>query len=295
MDESGRAAWLNEALTEVLVAFAESSTLVGRLIYKGARILDQRLSRTERASLDIDANLTADFVTQFPTREQQRAELEQEIAQSIAWRIRKHDPIRYRLEQVRVVLHPAHAHPLGFDAFKVFIRLHDYRQPNVLGIPTIEIDIVAPESLRAASVAPLMVGENTVQAYTLTRIAGEKLRALLQSLPDYCSKMKRPGTAVRAKDVYDLARIVDAHPISDTAFWRSVGEEFVEACRSRFVDCADETTFEQELAVTQRSYETDSTIPDDRSWETAFRALREITGFLAQHEFLGRRYPLPNA
>jgi hypothetical protein len=86
-----------------------------------------------------------------------------------------------------------------------------------------------------------------------------------------------------------------AHPISDAAFWRNVGEEFVEACRSRFVDCADETSFEGALAVTQRNYETDSTIPDDRPWETALVALRQSSWFLSQHEFLRFRYALPSA
>jgi hypothetical protein len=173
-------AWLNEALTKVFVALAESNTLVGRLINKGARILDQRLKRTERASLDIDANLTTEFVTQFPLRGEQRLELEREISQSIAQRVRQHDPFRYKLEQVRVDLHPAQAHPLGFDAFKVIIRLHDLRRPGIRGFPTIEIDISAPEVLRATSVAPLIVGDRAVH----TRIAGEKLLALLQSLPE---------------------------------------------------------------------------------------------------------------
>lgn len=242
-DENGRAAWLNDALTEVFLGLAESSTLAGRLIYKGARILDRRLNRTERASLDIDANLTAEFVAQFPSRDVQRAELEREISQSIARRVRQHDPVRYALERVRVDLNPPQSHPLGFDAFTVRIRLRDLRSPGVHALPPIEMDIAAPESLSSASVAPMSVGDRTVQAYTLHRIAGEKLRALLQSLPEHRAKMRRPGGAVRAKDMYDLARILDVYPITDTPFWRIVGEEFVEACRSRFVDCADGATF----------------------------------------------------
>jgi predicted nucleotidyltransferase component of viral defense system len=294
MDETGRAAWLNDALTEVFLALSESSTLAGRLIYKGARILDRRLNRAERASLDIDANLTAEFVAQFPSRNAQRDELARDISQSIARRVRQHDPVRYELANVRIDLKPPKAHPLGFDAFTVRIRLRDLRLPGVHALPPIEMDIAAPEALSAGSVAPLIVGDQTVQAYTLPRIAAEKLRAFLQSLPEYRAKLARSGDAVRAKDLYDLARILDAHPISDSDFWREVGGEFVAACRSRWVDCAGTETFEQRLAITQRSYETDSTIPVDRPWPEAEGALRTISAFLLDNHFLGLRFPLPS-
>jgi hypothetical protein len=294
MDESTRTAWLTHAIDEVFVAFAESSSLAGRLIYKGARILDRRLNRAERASLDIDANLTAAFVAQFPSREAQRDELQREIARCVDRRLRRSDPMQYELESVRVDLQPPRAHPLGFDALSVRIRLADLRLVGVLGLPTITIDIAAPENLRPTSVSPLAVGDRTVLAYALPRIAAEKLRAFIQSLPEYCSKLRRPGGAVRAKDLCDLARILDDKPITDTAFWNLVGEEFVTACQSRHVDCAGPEAFEQQLPVTQRTYESDRTLPSDRPWPVALHALRAITSDLHRAGFLGFTHPLPH-
>lgn len=76
-----------------------------------------------------------------------------------------------------------------------------------------------------------------MHAYTLVRIAGEKLRAFLSSLPAYRAKVKKPGEAVRAKDLYDISRIRRVHGLEQIEFWRRAGEEFHVACRYRYIDC----------------------------------------------------------
>jgi hypothetical protein len=294
MDESGRAAWLDEAITEVFLALAASPALSGALVYKGARILDLRLQRRARASVDIDANLSAAFAQQVPSRDERRRRLEREIRLSLDTHTRRQSTVRHVLEELRIDAQPNQAHPLGFDAYKVRIRFRDARLSGIRGLPSIDIDIAAPEVLGPSAVSTMQVGAHTVQAYTLPRIAGEKLRAFLQSLPEYREKLARPGAAIRVKDLYDLASILETHPISDQHFWEVAGTEFRTACRSRFVDCMDVSSFEQTLALTQRSYETDSTIPGDKSWDTSLTALREIASFLERRKLLGFRHALPD-
>lgn len=58
-------AWKNDALNEVFVAIAASAALREILIFKGARVLNQRL-KFERMSLDLDTNLSADFALEMP-------------------------------------------------------------------------------------------------------------------------------------------------------------------------------------------------------------------------------------
>jgi hypothetical protein len=126
------------------------------------------------------------------------------------------------------------------------------------------------------SFAPLRVGKHEVTAYTLQRLAGEKLRAFLTSLPAYRRKLGRPGESVRAKDIYDLACIAQKRPLTNQAFWSAAGREFRTASASRDVDCAGLTTFEEDLDVTRATYEADTTIPKDISFEAAWAVLRAI-------------------
>src|SRR5438552_753157 len=107
--------------------------------------------------------------------------------------IRRHfeqqDPVRYELTRLLVRTYPPNSHPRGWDAFKVRMNVNDLRK-EVLGLPALEIDVAAPEELSDSSVSAINVGGHRVYAYTLERIAGEKLRAFLSSLPAYRAKMK---------------------------------------------------------------------------------------------------------
>ena len=109
----------------------------------------------------------------------------------------------------------------------------------------------------------------------MERIAGEKLRAFLSSLPEYRDKFNRPGKDVRAKDLYDLALILRHRPVSNEAFWRTAADEFRHACHSRKVDCEGLSTFRQNWRTTRQIYET-SSLPDDVSFVDAETALTEI-------------------
>ena len=229
-----------------------------------------------RKSLDIDTNLDQRFADTHPGRSAQRDYLSREVARALRNHFGQQDPVRFDLLDVRVEPKPREDHPRGWNAFLISVSVRDLAKLGVRGLPVLTVDVAAPEVLQWDSVAPLSVGKHEVTAYTLPRIAGEKLRAILTSLPAYRRKLGRPGEAVRAKDIYDLARIERERPLSDRAFWTAAGQEFRTASASRYVDCAGLMTFEEDLVVTKATYEADTTIPKDIPFEAAWAALSAI-------------------
>lgn len=278
MNEEQRSRWKSEALDFVFEAMARSERLTEWLIYKGARILNRRLGSEERQSLDIDSNLAREFI-EGRTRQQQGETLEKEIRSALVDFFEEQDPVRYEVVSVRAEYNPqiGKQHAKGWDSIQIRISLKDLSQPSTLGFPRLDIDVAAPESLRDGSVDPLPVGDHEVYAYTLPRLAGEKLRAFLSSLPAYRQKVSKPGEAIRAKDIYDLVRIEREYPLTDTEFWREVASEFRLACDSRYIDCYGIETFEEGLERTREAYYQDKTIPSATiTFEEAWCVIRGI-------------------
>ena len=108
---------------------------------------------------------------------------------------------------------------------------------GVRGLPMLEIDVAAPETLGPDAVETITVKGIPARVYALHRIAGEKLRAYLTSLPAYRRKMQGGDREFRVKDLHDIARILRARPVSDAKFWTEASHEFQLACESRLVDC----------------------------------------------------------
>jgi len=276
MDPTAREQWQSEVLDAILESFAASDVLASCLVFKGARVLSKRLRTPKREPLDIDTNLDRRFADAHPGRSAQREYLSREVATALRTHFGQQEPVRFELLDVRVEFNPRQDHPRGWNAFLVSVSVRDLTKSGVRGLPVLRIDVAAPEVLDANSVAPLSIGRREVRAYTLPRFAGEKLRALLTSLPAYRRKLGRPGESVRAKDIYDLACIERERPLSDRTFWNAAGQEFRTASASRYVDCAGLTTFEEDSDVTRATYETDTTIPKDVSFEEAWAVLRAI-------------------
>lgn len=288
--------WKSAVLDTIFEAMASRETLTDLLIYKGARVLNRRLKSLGRQSLDIDSNLAVDAIAGLE-REEIAPLLEREVKNALNGYFEAQNPVRYQLGSVRVRTRPGarRPHPHGWDAFEVTLLVRDLRRSSVLGLPGIRIDVAAPETLLEDSAEPLEVGEYEVMAYSLPRLAGEKLRAFLSSLPEYRLKMKKPGEGVRAKDVYDIGRIAEEHPLSDTMFWQKVGAEFRTACESRFIDCEGLATFEQELAVTRHTYQNDPTIPGrEVPFEEAWTSLAGAVRLFEEWEFIPFRFPVPD-
>jgi hypothetical protein len=284
--------WQSEILDEIFAALAAGKELAECLVFKGARVLSAIL-HGGRQSLDLDSNLLRQFAEKFPDRELQRSFLEQHIRRAVVNRFESQDPVKFELRGIAVKPKSREPHPMGWDGFEVKLNIHDLTRPGVKSLPSIEIDVAAPEELLATSLSELRVGESSALAYSLTRIAGEKMRAFLSSLPAYRIKLKKPGETVRAKDLYDLARIHRAHDFDDTKFWKTAAQEFRLACRSRFIDCSGLDTFMEQWQVTSQTYAQDPTIPKDINVDEARRTLEAVVTFMLDDGVIPFDHPLP--
>ena len=285
--------WKYSALSQVLSALSENIEIKNALIFKGALILNRRLG-TDRMSLDIDSNLDFDFSLQLPERGDQKNFLEKHIPIAINNYFEKQTPVRFEFERMKVDLRPRDEHPKGWNAFLVKISLIDHHLSGIRGLPALSIDIAAPESLTENSVDELTWdGSATIRAYTLERIAGEKCRAFLSTLPSYRAKVKKPGDAIRVKDLYDISRILQYRPISDETFWTLAGEEFRVACESRYIDCQGISSFKECWDSTKKSFENESIIPSGIDFKTVEVSLELILSFWGEINITPFKFPLP--
>jgi hypothetical protein len=245
--------------------------------------------------LDIDSNLSFGFQQAHPHPEEQKRLLENRFATALANFFVRQNPIRYSVEKTTVEPQPPRMdHPFGWNGFVVRVRIRDGQRPDVLGLPTIEIDVAAHEELSPGAVSDLTIHDNlAIRAYTLERIAGEKLRAFLSSLPAYIQKIGRRTDAVRVKDLYDLARIRRARATDDLNFWRSAGVEFRMACKSRFIDCRGIETFMEGSTATEKAFRGDPTLPKDIEFEEAQNTLEEVMALFKQLDIVPIKFPLP--
>lgn len=293
MNKSEADAWKCEVLDEVFEAIASSKELVDALVFKGARVLNIRLGGG-RQSFDIDSNFLPMFVADHSDRNFQREFLERVLTHAVHQYFERQDPVRYQLDRLKVQPPPnkLNRHPMGWDAFEVRLSVNDLSR-RVSSLPALVIDVAAPEVLLDTSVSRLLVGLHEVNAYTLERIAGEKLRAFLSSLPAYRAKVKKPGESVRAKDLYDLTRILRARSISEALFWQRVGHEFRTASKSRYIDCAGLVTFHEAWDITHKSYMA-ATIPKDIAFEEVATALAVIVDFFEREGLTPFSFALPS-
>jgi hypothetical protein len=104
--------------------------------------------------------------------------------------------------------------------------------------------------------------------------------------------VKKPGEAVRAKDLYDLSRIRRVHGLEQVDFWKLAGEEFRIACRSRYIDCQGLTTFQEQFEVTRKTYE-EATIPKDIAFAEAESTLVAVVSFWEAQRIVPFTFPLP--
>ncbi len=286
MNSEQRNIWKNEVLDTIFEALAASPELRDVLIFKGARVLNRRLANGGRQSLDLDTNLSSGFADQIPGREEQARYLERHFKVTLTRYFERQSPVRYSIQGLRVRLKPPREHPRGWNALEVAISLADKANPQVLGMPRITIDVAAPEQLLPTSTAPLRIGEHDVVAYSVERMAGEKLRAFLSSLPTYRKKIPRRDGARRVKDIYDFARICHHHPPDDLEFWRRAGRDFHKACESRFVDCVGIASFGESQAVTRDAYDKDPTIPKDISFDDAWGLLESVVSLFEREQIV---------
>ena len=292
MKEQEADSWKDNVLDEIFAAIAASELLTKALIFKGARVLARYLPEGARQSLDLDSNTTREFIERYPERKALAAVIEQELTAAIRRHFESQSPVTYELSTIRVTPKPPREHPHGWNALEIRLRVVDLRRQSQGGIPSLQLDIAAPEELTDESTTQIVVAGHKVQAYTLERIAGEKLRAFLSSAPAHQAKTDRTGI-LRAKDLYDLARIASKVPITDTKFWRKVGVEFYTACKSRGVDCAGWSTFAAIETLARGLYEKESVLPKNIPFDKAWSALNSIMKRLEKDGVTPFTNPLP--
>jgi len=161
---------------------------------------------------------------------------------------------------------------------------------GVRGLPMLEIDVAAPETLGPDAVQTITVKGIPARVYALHRIAGEKLRAYLTSLPAYRRKMQGGDREFRVKDLHDIARILRARPVSDVKFWTDAGHEFKLACQSRLVDCRGLESFMENWSQVRERYETDKSL-DRVSFDEAEHALKTVVGLIEKQGIFPLEFP----
>ena len=289
MNPESRDQWINEILNEVFLAVIAWEPLRKALIFKGARILNLYLGDS-RQSLDIDSNVAPELVASTPDLGAQANFLEEQIPPALRRHFERQSPVKYRLGRVKVDRQPPKGHLRGWDAFLLRIEVQDNSKAGVLGLPMLEIDVAAPETLGPDAVVTLIVIGIPATVYALHRIAGEKLRAYLTSLPSYRRKMQGGERDYRVKDLHDIARILQARPASDAKFWTEAGHEFKLACQSRLVDCRGLESFMENWSQARERYETDASLRNV-SFEEAEHALKSVVGLLEKQGIFPLEFP----
>jgi hypothetical protein len=279
--------WSNEVLDEIFRAMATSPQLSDTLIYKGAQVLRLRLGEPIRASFDIDASLAAITAT-FSTNPLEQQKFGEAIADIVAHHFSGQDPVRFELREQRLERRrKIGPHPRGWDVFELNLTVHDFLANPASVPPPLRIDLATPEEMSEHSVSKLDVGGYQVNAITLERIVGEKLRAFLSCLPAYRKKLgERKMPPRRVKDLYDLARIVRRCPLGDLAFWSIAGQEFKLACGSRAIDCAGLRTFHDGWNTTRSEYDVSQMIPADVPFDEVQSALKRVVRLLEDRKII---------
>ena len=203
--------WIDGVLPVVFEAIVAAPKLREALIFKGARILNVHLG-TNRQSLDIDSNIAPSLQSAFPDIESQAAFLKQHLPLALRRHFEQQNPVRFSLVDVQVSKKPATGHPRGWTMLEVRVRLQDNRHPKDRSLPAVVMEVAAPELLGPTAVQTITLFGFPAQVYSLERIAGEKLRAYLTSLPAYRKKMGGGLRKFRVKDLHDIARISTSPP-----------------------------------------------------------------------------------
>ena len=290
MNANQKSQWVDELIQQVLAAIAHASELREAIVFKGAWILNSHLL-DNRHSMDIDANTACEWAAANPLLEDQRIFFERTIQRVVSRHFEGQSPVRFRVTSTKVEKKPRREHPRNWTAFWVRIAIHDAMHAEALGMPSVEIDIAAPEELGPEAVETIDLLGAPARVYSLHRVAGEKLRAYLTSLPEYRKKMGGGERLFRVKDLYDLTRILRARPLTDHAFWKKVGAEFQRACQSRLVDCQELSTFTQDWRTAQKIYESDPLLRSI-SLREAEVALTSIARFLEADKIIPVDFPL---
>lgn len=286
--------WSSEFHEQVFSALAASERLAATLIFKGARVLRYLLPDFTRVSYDIDASFAAS-IQPNSAGQAQLEEIRLAALDAIRQSCESQSPVRYVVRSATLRnRRSAGPHPRGWDVYWLTLQVQDLVQdasPN--DGSNYRIDIAAPEKTTSRSFTTIAVGSSLIRASSLERIAGEKLRAFLTSLPAYRRKIGETSRVDRrVKDLYDLVRVARVKPTTDEGFWAVAGGEFCLACESRCVDCAGLPTFFEGWEETRVAFQADKSLPPDVPFHDVERTLQQIIGFFDSSRITPLQFPL---
>jgi hypothetical protein len=290
MNRESREQWINAILNEVFLGVIAWEPLRNALIFKGARILNLHLGES-RQSLDIDSNIAPELVSSTPDLGAQARFLEEQVPLALRRHFERQNPVKFKLGKVNVVRQPPKGHLRGWNAFQLRVEVQDNSMAGVRGLPMLEIDVAAPETLGPDAVQTITVKGIPARVYALHRIAGEKLRAYLTSLPAYRRKMQGGDREFRVKDLHDNARILRARPAQDAKFWTKAGHEFHLACESRLVDCRGLESFMENWSLARERYEADRSLVNV-PFDEAESAVKTVVGLLEKQGIFPLEFPV---
>ena len=291
MNPLNRERWVNEVLREVMTALMHDEALRQALVFKGAWILNLHLGDS-RHSMDIDATAEPGWVQEMGSLDNQEEFLREHLPKAVRRHFERQNPVCFTLEDAKFERNPANHHPRGWDMLKVKLVIRDHRLANARSLPPAELEIAAAESYGADAAEWKDFLGAPARVYALHRIAGEKLRAYLTSLPEYRAKMRGGDREFRVKDLHDLARIVRHRPLTDVTFWTKAMLEFRLACESRYVDCAGPETFKQDWPQARLRYDQDQHLATI-SFLEAEATLDEILGAFSKMGVFPLVFPVP--
>lgn len=278
MNPDDQQSWRDARLDDLLTAFADDDDVRDLLVFRGARILHQHLGTITRRSYDLDSALREHPSADLDDRTTFISELEATLTRAIERYCSRQRPVRLSLSSLRIKPNPRQVTGnIQWQGYRATIALRDRQLSDVLHLPTLQLDIAAPESLTDRSTLEMKLGASSFLAYTLERCCAEKLRALLDSLSkDPIRTATRPA---RIKDLYDLNKVTEQHPTNnDSAFWPVVFAEYKVACDSRGLDPDRLVDIASRQRFARSAWQADTAIPSDRSFAELWQSLERIAG-----------------
>ncbi len=185
--------------------------------------------------------------------------------------------------------------PVGRDRRAAAIRLHDGQCAGVPDLPRPRNRRRRARTAPGHAVGDRPIGDHTVRASTLARIAGKTLRAFLVSLPACRRKAKKPGEATRVKVPDDPTRMRRARPRSDREFRGKGAGDFRLACAPRCRDCDSLDPFRPNRPATEQAFTSDPTRPTDVTFAEVEAPLTAFVGFRLREKIRSWSFPLPPA
>lgn len=281
----------------VLRAFALDEELCGALVLKGA-YATEAITQRQRSTLDID-------LTEGPER---KLAATYDRAGEQALKSSFHRAVSrfligvdegWSLETVSAQKAPRdNPHPHGWDGFRIKITLlYRRRRQHVVpidlsfGDATDELVRLScdRETIEIAGPSSRCV----LRSYSPEQIVAEKLRAFLQHLEPYQTKIGATHrTPPRVRDLHDIAALVAA--CGEALGLRQIADAFRLKCAAKSVDCEGVTAFfadEGAITLYQQLYENDRDLAEI-SFEQAWQAVTALLERLFAERPPPGRFPL---